>query len=199
VYLTEGFNQKSHLSVILTLGNFFAISALIDLAISSSSFTGIVSDESITAGGQLGINLPALLVASIMLSTLGALIEMIVTQVSTVEELIEASPAASTKQIYKQSYRVGIAHLGSIINTLFLIYAGVLLPTLIVFSGSENYLVTLLSYEPASSEILRILMGTIGLIIAMPTSTFFAAKWLTRKSPTRNTSEPRESSECRHE
>jgi len=181
IYLTEGFNKFSHLSALLTLACFFIISILIDVSISVAGFTGIVSDEAITVGGQLGIDLPRLLVASIMLSTLGALIEMIVTQVGTVAELIEAEPRADKAQVYKRSYNVGIIHLGSIINTLFLIYAGVLLPTLIVFSGSAHYIFNILSYEPASSEIFRILMGTIGLIIAMPVSTFFAVQWLKRK------------------
>jgi uncharacterized membrane protein len=182
IYLTEGFNEISHLSIFLTLAVFFVISILVDVSISVAGFTGIVSDESITVGGQMGIDLPELLVASIMLSTLGALIEMIVTQVGTVAELIEANPGADRKQIYKQSYNVGIIHLGSIINTLFLIYAGVLLPTLIVFSGSHQYLSNILNYEPASSEIFRVLMGTIGLIIAMPVSTLFATRWLKRGS-----------------
>jgi uncharacterized membrane protein len=182
IYLTEGFNRISHLSVFLTLANFFVISILIGIAISAAGLSGIVSDESITVGGQMGIDLPELLIASIMLSTLGALIELIVTQVGTVSELIDASPDADRKQIYDQSYTVGIIHLGSIINTLFLIYAGVLLPTLIVFSGSQMYLFNILNYEPASSEIFRVLLGTIGLIVAMPVSTYVAARWLKRKS-----------------
>lgn len=185
IYLTEGFNTLSHLSILLTVATFFVISVLVDASIAAAGLTGIVSDESITVGGQMGINLPELLVASIMLSTLGALIEMIVTQVGTVAELIEANPEAGRRQIYKQSYNVGIIHLGSIINTLFLIYAGVLLPTLIVFSGSQDYLFNVLNYEPTSSEIFRVLMGTIGLIVAMPVSTFFAAYWL-KRGPSRH-------------
>lgn len=182
IYLTEGFNILSHLSVLLTIANFFIISALIYFSISLSSFSNIVSDEASTVGGQLGINLANLLIAAIMLSTLGALIEMIVTQVGTVMELIQASPSGDKRQIYRQAYNIGVIHLGSIINTLFLIYAGVLLPTLIVFSGSQDYLYSLLNYGPVSSEIVRMLTGTIGLIIAMPTSTFFAVRWLKRES-----------------
>lgn len=182
IYSTEGFNVLSHLSIFLTLVNFLVLSILIELAITLPHFTGIVSDEASTIGGQLGINLPKLLIASIMLSTLGALIEMIVTQVGTVIELIEANPHNHRNQIYKQAYNIGVIHLGSIINTLFLIYAGVLLPTLIVFSGSQNYLYSTLNYEPVSSEIMRMILGTIGVIVAMPTSTFFAVQWLKSRS-----------------
>ena len=180
IYLTEGFNAISHLSFFLTVANFFIISLLINFSISFSNMTGITSDISDTVGGQLGIDLPKLLVAAIMLGTLGALVEMIVTQVGTVMEFAKANPNANKKQIYKQSYNVGVIHLGSIINTLFLIYAGVLLPTLILFSGTQNYLYEMLNYEPISSEIVRIIIGTIGLIIAMPTSTFIATQFLKR-------------------
>jgi len=182
IYLTEGFSVLSHLSAILTILNFSVISLLIDFSVSFSKFSGIVSDISATVGGQLGINLPKLLIAAIMLGTLGALIEMVVTQVGTVIEFTKASPEANKQEIYKQSYSVGIIHLGSITNTLFLIYAGVLLPTLILFSGSQNYLYEVLNYEPISSEVVRIIIGTIGLIISMPTSTFLAVQWL-KKEP----------------
>ena len=181
IYLTEGFNTLAHLSFFLTIGNFFIISILTNFSVVASKFTGIVSDTAATIGSQAGINLPELLVAAIMLGTLGALIEMVVTQVGTVTEFIKANPGADKSQIYKQSYNVGVIHLGSIINTLFLIYAGVLLPTLIIFSGTQNYIYEMINYEPISSEIVRIIIGTIGLIIAMPTSTFLAVRWLKRK------------------
>ena len=180
IYLTEGFNTLSHLSITLTIVNFLAISAVSWFAINTAHFTGIISDEAAMVGGTLGVDLPHLLIASIMLSSLGALIEMIVTQVGTVTELVRANGHAGMDQIYRQAYTVGVIHLNSIINTLFLIYAGVLLPTVIVFSGSHNYLYGMLSYEPVSSEIMRMLVGTIGLIIAMPTTTRFAAYWLTK-------------------
>ena len=181
IYLTEGFNVLSNLSIFLTIINFFVITLLIYLSVSFSKLTGITSDPAVTIGSQLGIDLPKLLIAAIMLGTLGALIEMVITQVGTVIELAKANPDASKKQIYHQSYNVGIIHLGSIINTLFLIYAGVLLPTLIIFSGTQNYLYEIINYEPISSEIVRMLIGTIGLIIAMPTSTFLSLQWLKRK------------------
>ena len=150
IYFTEGFNILSHLSIILTVINFLFISILINFSVSLSKFTGITSDIAATIGSQLGINLPKLLIAAIMLGTLGALIEMVVTQVGTVIELNKSNPNVDKKQIYKQSYNVGIIHLGSIINTLFLIYAGILLPTLIIFSGTQNYLYEIINYEPIS-------------------------------------------------
>ena len=113
-----------------------------------------------------------------MLGTLGILTEMVVTQVATVVELMEASPDSSRAQLYANAYRVGIAHLGSIINTLFLVYAGVSFPLLIIYAGGGSSISGALNYEPLVSDIIRTLVGTIGLIIAMPTSTWLATRWL---------------------
>jgi uncharacterized membrane protein len=177
VYLTEGFTGLSHLSVIAVALNFLCISLLIHISVSMAHLTGMTStDDSFL--GLTGINLQQLLIAGIMLGTLGILTEMVVTQIATVMEFIASSPEANGKQIYKQSYTVGIAHLGSIINTLFLVYAGVSFPLLIVYAGGGGSLSAALNYEPLVSEIIRTLAGTIGLIIAMPTSTFLATWWL---------------------
>ena len=180
VYLTEGFTVLSHLSVVAVALNFLCISLLIHVSVLAAHLTGMTStDDSFL--GLTGINLQQLLTAGIMLGTLGILTEMVVTQVATVMELIAASPEAHKRQIYKKSYTVGIAHLGSIINTLFLVYAGVSLPLLIVYAGGSS-LFSALNYEPLVSEIIRTLAGTIGLIMAMPTSTFLATWWLKGRS-----------------
>lgn len=177
VYLTEGFTVLSHLSVVAVALNFLFISLLIHVSVSAAHLTGMTSaDDSFL--GLTGINLQQLLIAGIMLGTLGILTEMVVTQVATVMEFMAAGPSASMQEIYRKSYVVGIAHLGSIINTLFLVYAGVSFPLLIVYAGGGGSLFGALNYEPLVSEIIRTLAGTIGLIIAMPTSTFLATWWL---------------------
>ncbi len=182
IYITEGLSTLSGLSIVLTLINFFFVSLLTYVSISISNLTGFNSETAAAISGEYNINMTKLFIATIMLGTLGALIEMVVTQVGTVIELMNSNPKADKKEIYKRAYKIGTIHLGSIINTLFLIYAGVLLSALIYFSGSKDYLDSLLNIEPISSEIIKILIGAIGLIVAMPISTFFAIKWLRRKS-----------------
>jgi uncharacterized membrane protein len=135
VYFTEGWSVLSHLSIIGIIINFLLVALLADLAVVWGHFNGIISEAASLVGGEIGLNLPALLTAGIMLGTLGAIIEMVVTQVATVEQFIQANPAADRPTVYQQAYRVGVTHLGSIINTLFLIYAGILLPLLIMFAG----------------------------------------------------------------
>ena len=180
IYLTEGFTVLSHLSVVATALNFLLTSSLIHFSVAQAHLTGLVSDDA-SFLGLTGVNLQQLLIAGIMLGTLGIITEMVVTQVATVVEFVQASPDASRTQIYRQAYTVGIAHLGSIINTLFLVYAGVSFPLLIIYAGGNSSLNSALNYEPLVGEIIRTLAGTIGLIVAMPTSTLLAAWWLAGK------------------
>ena len=183
VYLTEGFRELSHISIIGILLSFLITVLLEHIAINAAGLTGLVStDDSFL--GLAGINLRALLVAGIMLGTVGILTEMVVTQVATVLEFADASPTAQLRIIFEKSYNVGIAHLGSIINTLFLVYAGVSFPLLIIYVGTGSSLYSALNYEPLVSDILRTLCGTIGLIIAMPLSTALAV-WLSGRKTRR--------------
>jgi uncharacterized membrane protein len=181
VYLTEGFCTLSHISVVAIILNFLFASALAYGAVALAGLTGLVSTDA-SFLGLVGINLQQLLVAGIMLGTLGILTEMVVTQVATVIEFYRAKPQVLRAELYRQSYSVGIAHLGSIVNTLFLVYAGVSFPLLIIYIGGHASLSSALNYEPLVSEIIRMLAGTIALIIAMPNATALAVWWCTKKS-----------------
>jgi uncharacterized membrane protein len=179
VYLTEGFGAIAHISIVAIVGNFILSSALAYWAVRLAGLSGLISDESSSVGAT-GIHLPALLTAGIMLGMLGVLTEMVVTQVATAMEFHDANPESSTKHLFSQTYNVGIAHLGSIINTLFLVYAGISLPLLILFAVGGSSVAGALNYEPLATEIIRTLIGTIGLIISMPTATALAAWWIAR-------------------
>lgn len=181
IYCAEGFTLLSNISIVVTIFSFIITALLTYLSVYCSHFSGIVSDTASIVGGQRGINLQKLLSAGIMLSALGAIIEMVVTQVATVLRFESVNAQMDTKQIYKQSSKVGVAHLGAIISTLFLIYAGVSLPLLIIFSGPGTSVASLFNYEPLASEIVRMLTGMIGLIIAMPLATSLTIWWIKNK------------------
>lgn len=176
IYCTEGFKTIAHISVVATAVNFFCLSLLIEGSVRLAHLTGMVSDEASSVAAS-GIDLQKLLIAGMMLGTLGVLTEMVVTQVATVFELAPASQASETKKLYAQAYSVGMAHLGSIITTLFLVYAGVSLPILVIFMGEHGALSHVLNYEPLVDEMIRTLVGTIGLIFAMPISTRLTIWW----------------------
>jgi len=181
IYCAEGFTLLSNISIIVTILTFAFTALLAYFSVYFAHFTGIVSDTAATVGGQSGIDLQKLLAAGIMLSALGGIIEMVITQVATVIRFASLNPEMSEKQIYKQSNEVGVAHLGAIISTLFLLYAGVSLPLLIIFTAPGISASSILGYEPLSTEIIRMLTGIIGLIIAMPFSTGLTTWWMKRK------------------
>ncbi len=183
VYLTEGNTKISHVTSVSILANFFFTSALAALVVWASHLSGLVTEEDayITGYGTHGISLPGLLTAGIMLGALGVLIEMVVTQVTTVAEVMNAGNGLTRKQIFSQAYTIGVAHLGSLINKLFLIYAGVSLPILIILVGRGTSAGELFQSELVVTEIIRAVIGTIGLVVAMPSSTALAVWWFGKK------------------
>lgn len=177
IYLTEGFSRFSHVVILAVLINFIFTSFLSWVAIRGAGLSGLISEEAAYAGGT-NVNLQGLLIAGIIIGTLGVLIEMVVTQIATVAELMKADLSLSKKQIFKQAYTVGVAHLNSMINTLFLIYAGVSLPILIILFGNHYSWSRIMNFEIITSEIIRTLTSTIGLIISMPIATAVGVWWL---------------------
>jgi len=84
-------------------------------------------------------------------------------------------------KLFRSAYKVGNTHLSAIVNTLFLVYAGASLPLLILFSLGENSSITFsgaLNNELIATEIVRTLVGSIGVALSIPISTLLAAKWL---------------------
>jgi len=184
IFGTNGFNKKtkvSYLAIILSLGIVILLSYI---------FTGISkltggSEELnfiLTATGQ-NINLQGLLLAGIILGALGVLDDVIISQVSSVKEISEINPDLSRKQVYQKSMRIGTDHINAMVNTLFLAYAGVSLPILILFSLDIPPFITLgqiMNNELIATEIVRTLTGSIALIMAVPLATFLAVKQFVR-------------------
>jgi uncharacterized membrane protein len=184
IYLTQGFGRKSHLA------NLALIISLVFTAVMSFVFTnlaqlsGYLGEETIflLESSQGNINLQGLLLAGIMLGTLGVLDDVIISQISTVEQIKLANPNLSKKQVYKMSLKVGVDHITSMINTLFFAYAGVALPMLILFSQSDVLglnLSQVINNEMISTEIIRTLLGSIGLVFSIPIANFLASYFLT--------------------
>ena len=106
---------------------------------------------------------------------------MILSQVALLEELIKSNPAQTKFQIYRQAMRIGVTHLSSMVNTLFLAYAGASLPLLILFSVKVPPFLTfsnVIDNELVATEIVRTLAGSIGLVLAVPIATLLAIQFI---------------------
>ena len=133
---------------------------------------------------QGAINLQGLLLAGFIIGSLGVLDALTISQVSTVQELYRLSPELTMREAYTRAMRVGVDHISSMVNTLFLAYAGVSLPLLLLFTFKQPPFLTLgqvLNHEVIATEIVRTLVGSIGLAVAVPITTLLAAYFYTKK------------------
>ncbi len=182
IYFTQGINKKAHianLSLIVSL----LFTALLSFWVTKvAQLTGYSEEASYLMDiSQGNLNLQGLLLAGILIGTLGVLDDVIISQVSTVEQLKRANLQLSNKQIYGRSLKVGVDHITSMINTLFFAYAGASLPLLMLFTRSD---VSGLSFsqvmnnEFIATEIIRTLVGSIGIILSIPIANYIASYFL---------------------
>jgi uncharacterized membrane protein len=141
-----------------------------------ANFSGLVSDEAFYLLELPSIDLSGLLLAGIVLGTIGALDDVTVTQASAVWEVNQANPELGRKPLFESGLRVGRDHIASTVNTLLLAYAGAAMPLLILYSLSALPLDVVASSEIVAVEIIRTLVGSIGLVAAVPITTWLAAR-----------------------
>lgn len=138
--------------------------------------SGLTSDEATFVQATFGsVDLRGLLLAGIVIGALGILDDVTVTQVSTVYELRAADPTMSRASLYAAGLRVGRDHIASTINTLLLAYAGASMPLLVIIATSGAGLADTLTNGVIAEEVVRTLVGSIGLISAVPITTALAA------------------------
>jgi len=182
LYLTHGIGPKSTAAVVGTLGALAVTAGLSWVFIEFASLTGLASEEARMASVQAGgLSLRGLLLAGIIIGALGVLDDVTMAQSSTVFEFRAADPSAGSPELFSRAMRVGRDHVAATINTLFLAYAGASLPLLILFSGSPDSLNVIVSSEVVAVEIVRTLVGSIGLMASVPLTTMLAA-WLASRN-----------------
>jgi uncharacterized membrane protein len=176
LYVTHGPNPLTHVAAIGALGALTLTVALSWVVLLLARFSGFASDEAFYLIAVPGIDLSGLLLAGIVLGTIGALDDVTVTQASTVWELRSANETLTSADLFAAGLRVGRDHIASTVNTLLLAYAGAALPLLILFSLSGMGMGFVVSSEVVAVEIVRTLVGSIGLVAAVPLTTFLAAR-----------------------
>lgn len=193
LYLAHGINARTTTAILGTLASLVLTGALAVVAVEAVRLTGISSEEAtfLQVSAQQ-INLSGLLLGGIMIGALGVLDDVTVTQASAVWELHAANPKFSFSSLYRSALRIGRDHIASTVNTLVLAYAGASLPLLILFTLANRPLDQALTGEVIAVEIVRTLVGSIGLIASVPLTTGLAAFVATRGSDgtTESTSEP---------
>jgi uncharacterized membrane protein len=176
LYLAHGLSAATTTAVLGTLASLLLTAVLALLFVEISAFTGLGSEEAAFLQiSQQQVNLEGLLLASIIIGTLGVLDDVTVTQASAVWELQRANPGYGLKNLFGAGIRIGRDHIASTVNTLVLAYAGASLPLLILFSVSDRALDQVVNTEIVAEEVVRTLVGSIGLIASVPITTGLAA------------------------
>ncbi|HVM18542.1 MAG TPA: YibE/F family protein [Egibacteraceae bacterium] len=187
LYLSHGFNAKTTAAVVGTSLALIVTGVLAVVFVEAANFTGFASEEARLANVEVGgLSLRGLLLAGIIIGGLGVLDDVTMSQSSTVFQLHRANPAAGFGQLLRGALAVGRDHIAATVNTLFLAYAGASLPLLILFAGSPDGLGTVVTSETVAVEVVRTLVGSVGLIAAVPITTALAAA-LVLGEPVRST------------
>jgi uncharacterized membrane protein len=188
LYLAHGINTTTTVALAGTLVSLVIIVFLALGAAELTNLSGLADGDAqvlrVTASAlDLRGLLVAGIVAGIVVGALGFLDDVTVTQVSTVAALKPANPSLDRVSLYREAISVGRDHVASTVNTLFLAYAGAALPLVLLFSQGSKPIGRILTSEIVAVEIVRMLVGSIGLILAVPITTALAAAVLTGREP----------------
>ena len=175
LYLTHGLGRSTTVALAGTLASLLLTGLLSALAVGAMHLSGAGDESSFILGQSHGVDLRGLLLAGILIGSLGVLDDVTVTQAVTVEELARANPELGGRQLYAAATRVGRAHIASVINTIVLAYAGASLPLLVLIVALDDPVGQILSDQLVATELVRSAVGTIGLIAAVPLTTAAAA------------------------
>jgi uncharacterized membrane protein len=131
---------------------------------------------------QAGLSLQGLLVAGMVIGALGVLVDLTVSQASTVIALRRANPSLGFGGLFRCALDVGHDHIAATVHTLVFAYAGAALPVLLIFNVGGTSFADAFNGEAVAAEVIAALVGSIGLIASMPITTALAALLAPRMS-----------------
>ena len=174
-YLSHGFNKKTHTAIVGTIIALIITGILATVFIEIAQLTGFASEEAgFLQFEKENLNMKGILLAGIIIGTLGVLDDVTVSQSAIVFQLRELDKNVGIKKLYSRAMRVGRDHITSMINTLVLVYTGASMPLFLLFINNPRPFSEIINYELIADEIIRTLVGSIGLVLAVPITTLLA-------------------------
>lgn len=175
LYFAHGFSARTSTALLGTVFGLGITALLAAWSTDTANLTGVGSDSSsalINASPE--ISLSGIILCGLIISGLGVLNDVTITQSSAVWELYEIAPHTSTRRLFTGAMRIGRDHIASTVYTIAFAYAGAALPLLILVSLQDSSLVTTLTSGELAEEVVRTLVGSIGLVLAIPVTTLIA-------------------------
>ncbi|MGN5733960.1 YibE/F family protein [Arthrobacter psychrochitiniphilus] len=175
LYFAHGFSARTSTALLGTLFGLGVTAGLAAWAVDAAALTGTSGEY----GYQLlnmtqGMSLSGMILCGLVISGLGVLNDVTITQSSAVWELYELAPETSTRELFTSAMRIGRDHIASTVYTIAFAYAGSALPALLMVSLFDQELLLALTGVELAEEIVRILVGSIGLVLAIPVTTLVA-------------------------
>lgn len=175
LYFAHGFSARTSTALLGTLFGLGVTAGIAVWASDAAALTGATNDTSITLGTVApNLSLSGLLLCGLLIAGLGVLNDVTITQSSAIWELAEIAPDSTARQLFTSGMRIGRDHIASTVYTIAFAYAGAALPILILASLYDQPLLDSLSTGEMAEEIIRILVGSIGLVLAIPVTTAIA-------------------------
>jgi len=191
-YLTHGVNRTTSAAVLGMIATIVVTAGIAWWAVSATQLSGLGDENAayLNIATDGNINFVGLLLGAMIIGILGILYDAAISQAVAVEELIRAAPESSRSHLFKRAMRIGREHIGALVNTLMIAYVGVSLPLLLLFQSyaDEPFLITV-NREIFATEIVRAIVGSIGIVLAVPIATLTAIWFLTRASSKTDTIE----------
>ncbi|SFN42552.1 YibE/F family protein [Mycetocola miduiensis] len=175
LYFAHGFSARTSTALLGTIFGLVTTSLIAAWATGAAHLTGLNDEADYTLSYATGsISLSGILVCGLIISGLGVLNDVTITQSSAVWEMHELAPESSARRLFAGAMRVGRDHIASTVYTIVFAYAGAALPLLILLSLQERPFVETISSGELAEEIVRTLVGSIGLVLAIPVTTGIA-------------------------
>jgi uncharacterized membrane protein len=186
LYLAHGFNEMTTSAVIGTASALVLTIGLAVLFIDRGQLTGFSSEEAVVARMTVaGLDLRGLVLAGLIIAALGVLDDVTVSQASTVFVLHRTDRTLGWLALFGRAMTVGRDHIASVVNTLFLAYAGASLALFVLFSTGGLPVAEIVNSELLAEEIVKTVVGSIGLIAAVPLTTALATSVVLRGAASR--------------
>lgn len=180
IFFTHGFNKESVVAYSGTMIAVLITSIFAIFAVGISHLSGFAAEEAVYLNFNTNglLDFKALLLGAIMIGILGVLDDISVTQAAVVTELYNSNDNLSKKEVYNKAMRVGREHVGALVNTLVLAYTGASLSLFLYAYISDSSFITSINSEIFATEIVRAIVGSVGLILTVPIVTGLAVFFL---------------------
>jgi uncharacterized membrane protein len=175
LYFAHGFSARTSTALLGTIFGLMTTSLVAAWATGAANLTGLNDEADYTLSYATdSISLSGILLCGLIISGLGVLNDVTITQSSAVWEMHELAPESSARRLFAGAMRVGRDHIASTVYTIVFAYAGAALPLLILLSLQDRPFLDTISSGELAEEIVRTLVGSVGLVLAIPVTTLIA-------------------------